>query len=86
MSPGQKLISFNKRWAATIRIDGTLAAKDMTGSIHQVAAQLENAPSMNGWTYWHYFEGDTPIPIDVLRQKMRAQAGGSPPGEPTSPI
>ena len=77
LSPGQKLVSHNGRWAATIRIDGTLAAKDMTGSIHQVAAKLENAESMNGWTYWRYFEGDTPTPIDVLRQKLRAQASGA---------
>ena len=75
LSPGQKLVSHNGRWAATVRIDGTLAAKDMTGSIHQVAAKLENAESMNGWTYWHFLEGETALPIDVLRQKLRAQAG-----------
>ncbi|MEL6287010.1 MAG: DPP IV N-terminal domain-containing protein, partial [Pseudomonadota bacterium] len=35
------------------RADGTLIAGDVAGSIHQVGAQLEGAPSCNGWVYWY---------------------------------
>ncbi|MEM9726853.1 MAG: site-specific DNA-methyltransferase [Pseudomonadota bacterium] len=82
LRPGQKLVSHNGRWAAVVRGDGTLAAKDVTGSIHQVAARLEQAPSMNGWTYWRYFEGDTPVPIDLLRQRLRAETASREQGAP----
>ncbi|MEL6980267.1 MAG: site-specific DNA-methyltransferase [Pseudomonadota bacterium] len=77
LAPGDILHAPHGRWAAKVRVDGTLAAKDVTGSIHQVAAHLEQAPSMNGWTYWHYLEGERRQPIDLLRQKFRAEAARS---------
>ncbi len=42
----------NKRHKAKVRVDGTLIGDDVKGSIHQVGAHLEGAPSCNGWTYW----------------------------------
>ncbi|MDD9797569.1 MAG: site-specific DNA-methyltransferase [Alphaproteobacteria bacterium] len=42
-----------------------------TGSIHQLAAQMQNIPSCNGWTFWHVAKGKKLIPIDELRQKIR---------------
>jgi modification methylase len=60
---------------AKVRADGTLVGRDVTGSIHQVGAAYEGAPSCNGWTYWHFRRDGQRIPIDVLRQQVRAEMG-----------
>ena len=56
-----------------MRADGTLVADTINGSIHQVGAALEGAPSCNGWTYWHIRREGKTIPIDVFRQQIRAE-------------
>ena len=39
------------------------------GSIHKVGSVIQDAPSCNGWTYWHYAAPDGALkPIDDLRQ------------------
>jgi modification methylase len=59
---------------AKVRADGTLlGGTDVKGSIHQVGAAYEGAPSCNGWTYWHYKRDGKMIPIDILRQQIRAE-------------
>ncbi|MFB2530641.1 site-specific DNA-methyltransferase [Paracoccus sp. p3-h83] len=73
LRPGETLYSVGSRHAARVRADGTLIADAMKGSIHQVGAQLEGAPSCNGWTYWHYKREGKMIPIDLLRQQIRAE-------------
>jgi modification methylase len=73
--PGEVLHSLNGRRQAKIRADGTLVASDVRGSIHQVGAALEGAPSCNGWTYWHFKRDGVSIPIDLLRQQVRAEMG-----------
>ncbi len=73
LRPGETLYSIGSRHAARVRADGTLIADAMKGSIHQVGAQLEGAPSCNGWTYWHYKREGKMIPIDLLRQQIRAE-------------
>ena len=73
LAPGHVLESMNGRHKAKVRADGTLVAADVTGSIHKVGAELQGAPSCNGWTYWCYREDGKPVPIDVLRQKLRAE-------------
>lgn len=73
LSPGVMLHSLNGKRQAKIRADGTLIAHDVRGSIHQVGAALEGAPSCNGWTYWHFKIDGVSVPIDVLRQRVRAE-------------
>ncbi len=73
LNPGEMLHSLNGRRTAKVRADGTLVAADTRGSIHQVAASLEGLPSCNGWTYWAFMRDGKPIPIDVLRQQIRAE-------------
>ncbi len=73
LSPGEKLYSLNGRHIAKVRADGTLIAHDARGSIHQVGSILEGAPSCNGWTYWSVERGGNKLPIDVLRQQIRAE-------------
>ncbi|MEP6010730.1 MAG: site-specific DNA-methyltransferase, partial [Parasphingorhabdus sp.] len=36
--------------------------------IHKIGAAVQDAPSCNGWTYWHYSDGKSLKPIDNLRQ------------------
>ena len=73
LNPGEDLQSFNGRYIAKIRADGTLISHDAKGSIHQVGAILEGLPSCNGWAYWHFKVDGCTAPIDVLRQKLRAE-------------
>ncbi|MGM0659784.1 MAG: site-specific DNA-methyltransferase [Pseudomonadota bacterium] len=73
LRPGEQLYSMNKRHKAKVRADGTLIGGDVKGSIHQVGAHLEGAPSCNGWTYWCFKREGKTVPIDVLRQQIRAE-------------
>ena len=73
LNPGETLTSFNSRHSARVRADGTLVADNVKGSIHQVGAQLEGAPSCNGWTYWCFKKDGQRVPIDVLRQQVRSE-------------
>ncbi|MCP5073453.1 MAG: site-specific DNA-methyltransferase [Rhodobacteraceae bacterium] len=73
LRPGEKLYALNGRGAAKVRADGTLVGDDIKGSIHQVGAALEGAPSCNGWTYWGFRKEGKTIPIDLLRQQIRSE-------------
>lgn len=73
LHPGEMLQSLNGRHTAKVRADGTLIAHDTRGSIHQVGAALEGAPSCNGWTFWGFKRDGKMIPIDLLRQQIRAE-------------
>jgi modification methylase len=72
LRPGEVLTS-PRGQAAKVRADGTLIADDIKGSIHQVGAALEGAPSCNGWTYWNFRKEGKMISIDVLRQQIRSE-------------
>ena len=73
LKPGQVLTSLNGRHSAKVRADGSLISGNAMGSIHQVGAQLEGAPSCNGWTFWGFKQDGQTVPIDVLRQKIRSE-------------
>ena len=75
LRPGEMLENGRGKYAK-VRADGTLVGDSMTGSIHQVGAAYEGAPSCNGWTYWHYRREGKMIPIDILRQQIRAEMEG----------
>ena len=66
--PGTVLTCAAGRHRAVVRADGSLASGADTGSIHKLGAALQNAPSCNGWTFWHYEAAGALKPIDVLRQ------------------
>jgi modification methylase len=76
VAPGEILSSLNGRHAAKVRADGTLVAHDVRGSIHQVGALLEGAPSCNGWTFWHVKRDGATVALDVLRQQVRETLQG----------
>jgi modification methylase len=68
LRPGTTVFDIKRRWSATVRSDGSLICDAASGSIHKVGATLQNAPSCNGWTFWHYEEAGVLKPVDVLRQ------------------
>ncbi|GMG82974.1 site-specific DNA-methyltransferase [Paralimibaculum aggregatum] len=73
LSPGEVLESQCGRHRVKVRADGSVVAAESRGSIHQVGAELQGAPSCNGWLYWHVRIDGRLKPIDVLRQKLRAE-------------
>ncbi|MEO1040737.1 MAG: site-specific DNA-methyltransferase [Pseudomonadota bacterium] len=74
LRPGTKLYCPKRKHSARVKADGSLAAPSVEGSIHKVGATLQNAPSCNGWTYWHYEEAKGQYaPIDFLRQAIRSR-------------
>ena len=77
LRPGEELYS-PRGGIAKVRADGTLIGNDVKGSIHQVGAHLEGAPSCNGWTYWHFKRDGKLVSIDILRQQIRAEMGDRP--------
>ena len=68
LAPGTELFDRQRRWTATVRADGSIAAGGETGSIHGVGKVLQGAPSCNGWTFWHFEQDGAIKPIDALRQ------------------
>jgi modification methylase len=73
LKPGTILFDARRRWTAKVRADGTLISADARGSIHQVGAQVQGAPACNGWAFWHFDLKGQPVPIDLLRQQVRAE-------------
>ncbi|MCL4152493.1 UNVERIFIED_CONTAM: hypothetical protein GTU68_011997 [Idotea baltica] len=73
IQPGTMLYSPNRRHSAQVRADGTLAAKDTSGSIHKMGALVQGAEACNGWTFWHVESDGELAPIDVYRQQIRAE-------------
>jgi modification methylase len=70
--PGTLLTDAKRRWSASVRADGSIACGCHSGSIHRVAAALQNAASCNGWTFWHVDQGGALNPLDALRQQHLA--------------
>ncbi len=70
LKPGTVLCDRARRVAATITPDGTLVSGPHRGSIHQVGAAVQNAPSCNGWTFWHFERDGALLAIDALRKEM----------------
>ena len=64
---GTVLTDRMRRVQAVVVADGTLRCGDIQGSIHQVGAAVQNAPSCNGWTFWHTEQDGVLAAIDRLR-------------------
>jgi modification methylase len=71
--PGTKLYDRQRRITATVAADGTITAGTAHGSIHQVGAAVQNAPSCNGWTFWHLERDGSLIAVDQLRTEIAGQ-------------
>jgi len=73
VEPGEVLFDQSRRWTARVRADGTVISAAHKGSIHAVAAQLQGAPACNGWAFWYVQRQGAAVPIDALRQQVRAE-------------
>ena len=85
LRPGETLYGPKRRYRARVRADGTLTASrgaasagapagtSSRGSIHKLGAELQGAPACNGWTFWHVEMEGRLVPIDDLREKLRAE-------------
>ncbi|WP_271079637.1 site-specific DNA-methyltransferase [Aurantiacibacter sp. MUD61] len=75
LKPGTEIFDKKRRWKATVRADGSIECVHSTGSgqvkevgsIHGVGKTIQDAPSCNGWTFWHYEAGGEVKPIDAAR-------------------
>ncbi len=76
LKPGDVLFDARRRWTAKVRADGTVISADARGSIHRVGAHVQGAPACNGWAFWHVERQGAMVPIDALRQRMRAEMDG----------
>jgi len=74
IAPGTVVWDRNRRHRATVAADGSLRSGPERGSIHRLGALVANAPSCNGWTFWHYEERGRLLPLDVLRARLRPLA------------
>ena len=70
---GTTLYSKNGVLQAKVRADGSLVSEKVEGSIHKVGALLTDAPSCNGWTFWHFQSPQGLKPIDAVRADVRAE-------------
>lgn len=77
IEPGTILTDPMRRHAARVRADGSLVCRDATGSIHKIGAHVQGLDACNGWTYWHFKTDGKLKPIDILRQKVRAEMGSA---------
>ena len=70
VKPGMSVFDYKKKINAKIMADGSIKYQNSEGSIHKVAAKIIGAESCNGWTYWHYNNNGSMLPIDDLRQRL----------------
>lgn len=75
LRPGDELYCPKGQRKARVRADGSLAAGELSGSIHKLGALVDQAPACNGWTFWHMKTDRGLAPIDVLRVKVRQGLG-----------
>jgi modification methylase len=73
---GSTLTDAKRRWRVDVRVDGSLLLDGEAGSIHKIGSKVQNAPSCNGWTFWHL---ETPEGLTVIDQfrKQWIQNGGA---------
>jgi modification methylase len=68
LAAGTVLMDRTRAVQAVVVADGTIRVGDLQGSIHKVGAAVQNAPSCNGWTFWHFERDGVLVAIDELRR------------------
>jgi modification methylase len=72
IEPGEVLTDAKRRWTARVRADASVEFGEKQGSIHQIGAAAQGAPSCNGWTFWHVAQDEALVQLDTLRQRYIA--------------
>jgi len=70
LSPGAVLTDRTRTVRAIVVADGTVRVGELQGSIHKVGAAVQNAPTCNGWMFWHFEREGVLVPIDELRRPV----------------
>ena len=70
VKPGMSVFDNKKKVNAKIMADGSIKYQNLEGSIHKIAAKIIGTESCNGWTFWHYNNNGSILPIDNLRQRL----------------
>ncbi len=74
IQPGATLTDARRRWRAMVGPDGSIRCGSAQGSIHKVGAAVQEAPSCNGWAFWHIEMRDGRLRLlDELRAEVLAQ-------------
>ena len=74
IQPGAMLTDARRRWRAMVGADGSIRCGSAQGSIHKVGAAVQEAPSCNGWAFWHVEARDGRLRLlDELRAEVLAQ-------------
>jgi modification methylase len=73
IQPGTRLTDKDGDCTVLVRADGTLELGTVVGSIHRIGALVQGAEACNGWTFWHYADGQRLRPIDDLRAIIRRE-------------
>ena len=72
LKPGSQLYNSKENYKATILPDGSITYQNERGSIHKIAAKVNNTTSFNGWDFWHYKNKNNDlVSIDEIRKKIR---------------
>jgi len=64
---GTELTDRERRVRVVVAADGSIVWGETRGSIHQIGAAVQNAPSCNGWLFWHVERDGALLQLDVLR-------------------
>jgi site-specific DNA-methyltransferase (adenine-specific)/modification methylase len=76
VSIGHKLYSKQRDIEAIVKADAHLICGETTGSIHRVAALIQNKPAFNGWEFWYCEDNEgNLVSIDDLRERYRKEKG-----------
>ena len=70
LPPGTVLSDRTRRVRAVVVADGSIRVGKEQGSIHKMGAAVQNAPSCNGWIFWHFEREGAWVAIDVLRAEI----------------
>ena len=70
VKPGMNIFDDKRKVNAKIMADGSIKYQNSEGSIHKIAAKIMGSESCNGWTFWHYNNNGSILPIDNLRQRL----------------
>jgi modification methylase len=70
LPPGTRLADRTRKVRAVVAADGSIRCGAHQGSIHRVGAAVQNAPSCNGWLFWHFEREGEWHPIDTLRTEI----------------
>jgi modification methylase len=73
ITPGTRIYDRHRRVCAMVGPDGSVSTNETRGSIHKVGALVQNAPSCNGWTFWHFERDGGLVPLDELRTMVNGR-------------